>query len=828
MTKHNEAGKKHMTVHDQKKNPDTISNQSLAYIGTPVHSSKHSHSNAAKEIIPKATADQKQPDTPKKRLKMMAFVLGIFLQVYRSNKRIDPPKSFKKAEFKALEAKKTTAQQVEILNNRKQKTRLRAPSSRSVLSSSSMGGHSIIKDSLKRVQTTMSMRFTGILFSVYLILFSIMLIVLNISIRPYIKELNKNFRATMNYCEVDFSLRKASALTFETFNIIIGINRVFNGGYNLSRLEILDNYTYPSKATFAKVKSFYSRLMEDIMVNVKEGRSNMQSFMTYLQKEKVNDPQGLLRETLFTKTQRLRRPVSADGSSNYSIPLHFQLNMPAYSYRLLNQMQIIVEQSTIVIDAYLKENESDIPSVPINQNPLYSVVTDNRQSIYYNLYGNVFATLKNGFEQIQSVIEDLQTKEYNKLYFSFIIGFTVCFLVIFVTLMLLVFSVKARMNLSVSCYTMMKDDEIDAHISTLSQLKTVYREMKFNEVEHMRFWKSATVDAAAAGAGTENKIKLASRSGKKTRSVRNFVERGTIRGFLVAFLSNNAILALYCALFAFIFIMKNTISKSNIFREMRMNVCHSAMNVNNNILDAMLFAQRGRQLDVENRKIESNPFDAAPTKFTKILLEKRSVIRDIVPEHIASLDQILTGDLCKVLEITDDVRDQICGYGSNAFSSNGMVNYLIWMENTNREFKNQMRLLDPAFLEYSDGLPVLGDTVFTKPRATNSQVVWYSFEFVRSRYVNRIIWSKLFRRISTWIEDMIAVMEDSTDNIFKVINAFGSVLVIGPTFILVCFSILAIRRSYEISLFTFYNVDPSVLASNPYLLHHFKMFFSYT
>jgi len=82
-----------------------------------------------------------------------------------------------------------------------------AGSSSSVVSRDSFNA---VKESLSRVKHTWSISASHCLYSLYLLLFASMLIVLNSRINPYIKELNKNFRATMNYCEVDFSLRKAA------------------------------------------------------------------------------------------------------------------------------------------------------------------------------------------------------------------------------------------------------------------------------------------------------------------------------------------------------------------------------------------------------------------------------------------------------------------------------------------------------------------------------------------------------------------------------------------------------------------------------------------
>ena len=376
----------------------------------------------------------------------------------------------------------------------------------------------------------------------------------------------------------------------------------------------------------------------------------------------------------------------------------------------------------------------------------------------------------------------------------------------------------------------LRDHDVGWHLITLQQVKHTYQASTFDENEQLRIVnKNKKLEAKDLLSERGQKKQNEANEKKQRRRIRSFKQTGSFGGFFFSFISNNAIFILYCVLLTLVFIMKSNITKGSFMRDMRISLCEEGMNVNNNILETMMYTVRGSQLTVEDADIDKNTYEYAPLRFANILINNRQKLTEILPTQREVLDGLLTGNLCDVLALRDlDTKGLICSNPNSPHTNHGLIGYLIWMKDSSKGFRERMYNETKAYIDYSEGLPILGDVVHNKPLALNSQVVWYSLEYVNTRYINGIIWSRLFKRLGEWVEGQLTASETSMDTIFNFLVACVVVGGILPSAILMAVSLAKLNRDYNISLSAFWIIDSKVIYSNPQLMYHLKIFFNYS
>ena len=610
------------------------------------------------------------------------------------------------------------------------------------------GSFNRVRDSLKRKITPWSQTLAISLFFGYLLLKAVFLTSFKFSIEPYIKELNKNFRATMNYCEVDFSLRNAAVLSFESMQMMSSMSQVFSSSFDPSHLAVLGNYTKPEPASIGSINLAFDHLNMLTSHMLTDARHKSKEFLSHLFTSELEESTGI-HQTIYRNQISLKWPIRTSLSgSNYFRTVDFIMNTPAACFNFFNMIEQVVIAQKELVGLYFKSDESLIPEDQLNQNPLYRYLRTVTVYFCYNIYSEVFQNMRQGFLKIQHFINESQTSKYDVAFFAFIFSYAFAVVLNAGIVFLSLFKLKSRMMRALACYIFIKDEEITAQLAILSKAREMFTDQRFNERQHLKFFTQRTRSYnrgdfianqfSAGGLGTSEKSKA-----KQSRRQRSFRQIGFTSGLAISLIANTIVLILFLILFTFIFIMKSKITDGNFLRNMQMEVCIKSMDVNNNILGAYLYAVRGRQVSIELQKIESDTYRLAPEEFAAVIMNSRERLLELSNEQESGLKDLLLGNLCTTLHITEDYRQVACGSQPQNHLLQGIVGLMYWMRDSTKRFRDEMRSQSSVFLEYSDGLPILGEVAVSRQPVMNEVRDWYSSTFVDFRYSSNLAWKPL-------------------------------------------------------------------------------------
>ena len=640
----------------------------------------------------------------------------------------------------------------------------------------------------------------------------------------------------MNYCEVDFSLRKSSALSYESFQVLRSINRIYRNGLDLNLLSIMENYTSPRPPTLASVQNYYFEILEDIDESIKEGENKINEFMSHILTVSLTDSDQL-REAILDEDIAYRWPVSAGGYENYSIPLRYLFNMPAYSMNMFTILENVVVVKRKIINMYLQNDFT--PSIPFRDDENYKTMEIIRASLYYNVYTPVLSALRRGFGKIKTYIIDSQSSRFFAMYNTDIIIYILITVSIYIGLSIAVYFAQKRLLLVLSCYTLLKPGEVDLHINVLSRIAAMYENRKFNEKDHLAtnsqlkqihtpngFNSNMTLQAL-------NQIKKEEtvNSSNTLKQKKKMRESGLASSIKTSIAVNNVILILFLILFTFMFFLKSAINKVYYLRNIKIGLCEKSMDVNNNILGVMLYTVTGKQIRVEDNDSDEDFYKDAPTQLGYILLDNYEELIRVIPEEEKTIDTFLKGDLCELLNVQqNDTRGIVCGEnGFSAFFMNhGIIGFLVWLKENSIAFRAEMKEGYRDFLDYSDGRPIFGDLPWNKTRVSNDQVIWGSQLYIDVRYITRIVWSKLYHRLSNWIQLYMDRIDSKVNGYIGLILLYALLLVLLPTLLASWYVLNTVKREYMVALETFKNIDAHTIAANPSLMFHLKKFFRYS
>ena len=157
----------------------------------------------------------------------------------------------------------------------------------------------------------------------------------------------------------------------------------------------------------------------------------------------------------------------------------------------------------------------------------------------------------------------------------------------------------------------------------------------------------------------------------------------------------------------------------------------------------------------------------------------------------------------------------------------GMVGLMYWIRDSTKQFRDDMRRHSSAFLEYSDGLPILGNVAVSKQPVINDLKVWYSSSFVDFRYSTNLAWKLMYDKIQAILAELVEQQISAMDRFYVFIQWFSLLLVAVSVLLLALLASVRMKRDYSVCIATFSVISARTLASNPYLLFHLKQFFHY-